>query len=87
MRKTRRVALVVIALAVSFAHIGRVSAQRPESTSCGSNIVSGTVVATFCSHVSGTDQLLDLLILWRGAPGWFQEAGGRRAHRHPSRIS
>lgn len=43
-----------------------------ESTSCGTNIISATVVATFCGHPQGSDQRLDLMILWRGAPGWFQ---------------
>lgn len=46
--------------------------QSRESTSCGSNIVSATVVATFCGHRQDDDEMLDLLILWRGNPGWFQ---------------
>jgi len=46
-----------------------------ESTTCGTNIVSATVVATYCSHRVGDDEKLDLLILWRGQPGWFQRRG------------
>ena len=46
--------------------------QPRESASCQSDIVSSTVVATFCGHRAGNSELLDLLILWRGKPGWFQ---------------
>jgi len=48
-----------------------------EIVGCGSNIVSSTVVATFCGHRLGDNEMLDLLILWRGRPGWFhrREAG------------
>jgi hypothetical protein len=44
---------------------------QSESVSCGSNIVSATVVATYCGHRTGGEELLDLMILWRGEPGWF----------------
>ena len=56
-----------------------VALQPRESTSCQSSIVSSTVVATFCGHRQGDSEILDLLILWRGRPGWFQrrEPGGR----------
>jgi hypothetical protein len=46
--------------------------QPRETGSCGSNIVSSTVVATFCGHRLDDNEMLDLLILWRGHPGWFQ---------------
>lgn len=46
--------------------------QSRESASCQSDIVSSTVVATFCGHRQGDNEVLDLLILWRGKPGWFQ---------------
>jgi hypothetical protein len=49
--------------------------QPRESTTCGTNIVSATVVATYCSHRVGDDDKLDLFILWRGQPGWFQRRG------------
>ena len=48
------------------------SPQPHEPTGCGSNIVSATVVATLCGHREGDAEILDLLILWRGRPGWFQ---------------
>src|SRR3954465_8981493 len=52
---------------------GQTVPQQPrESASCQSNIVSSTVVATFCGHRQGDNEMLDLLILWRGRPGWFQ---------------
>ena len=47
------------------------SCQLNESANCQSNIVSSTVVATFCGHRQGANEMLDLLIVWRGAPGWF----------------
>jgi hypothetical protein len=48
-----------------------ICSQR-EIVGCGSNIVSSTVVATFCGHRVNDDEMLDVLILWRGRPGWFQ---------------
>src|SRR3954451_2669060 len=47
--------------------------QQSEAVSCQSDIVSSTVVSTFCGHRQGENQVIDLLILWRGKPGWFQE--------------
>jgi hypothetical protein len=49
--------------------------QPHESASCQSNIVSSTVVATFCGHAEHGNEMLDLLILWRGSPGWFLRHG------------
>jgi hypothetical protein len=46
--------------------------QSNESASCQSSIVSATVVATFCGHRQDANEMLDLLIVWRGSPGWFQ---------------
>jgi hypothetical protein len=69
----------VIAMAV----LAAVAQAHPrETASCGSNIVSATVVATFCGHRAGDDEILDLFVLWRGRPGWFQRSdtgsrGGR----------
>jgi hypothetical protein len=62
--------------------------QPHEPTGCGSNIVSSTVVATFCGHREGDAEMLDLLILWRGQPGWFQRrltgsTGSRGEHTIP----
>jgi hypothetical protein len=55
------------------------SAQQPvESTTCETNIVSATVVATYCSHRSGSDDVVDLMILWRGRAGWFERGAGGR---------
>jgi hypothetical protein len=41
--------------------------------------MSATVVATACTHAASGHRVLDLLIMWRGAPGWFQrnENGGQ----------
>jgi hypothetical protein len=43
-----------------------------EPTSCGTNIVSATVAASYCSHRAGSDDVIDLIILWRGRAGWSQ---------------
>src|SRR5262249_38087390 len=43
-----------------------------------SDIVSSTVVETFCGHRHGDNEIVDLLILWRGKPGWFQMRGTGR---------
>ena len=40
--------------------------------SCHVQIVSATVITTLCGHVAGNQQALDLFIIWRGSPGWFQ---------------
>jgi hypothetical protein len=47
-----------------------------EQPSCQYNIVSSTVVAAYCGHRAGDDEVLDLLIAWRGEPGWFQRGDG-----------
>jgi hypothetical protein len=54
--------------------------QQPrESASCQSDIVSSTVVSTFCGHRQGDNEIVDLLVLWRGKPGWFQRNGTGRS--------
>ena len=63
--------------AVILAVLAGVSAlEAQDNVSCGSTIVSATVVSTYCGHQVGADEVLELLVLWRGAPGWFQGAGG-----------
>jgi hypothetical protein len=54
-----------------------VLAQMPGPVGCGTNIISSTVVSIYCGHREGDDEMLDLLVLWRGTPGWFNRAGGR----------
>jgi hypothetical protein len=50
-------------------------------TSAGANrVVSPTVVAFWQSHDAGDGTgLLDLLVLWRGSPGWFMRRGSASA--------
>jgi hypothetical protein len=56
------------------------SAQKPEPEavggSSGSPVLSPTVVATFIIRTppKGTPEL-ELLVLWRGTPGWFMREG------------
>src|SRR5262245_32434069 len=50
--------------------------QHPrDSRSCQSDVVSSTVVATFCGHRQGDTEVVDLLVLWRGKPRWFGAGG------------
>jgi hypothetical protein len=43
--------------------------QRREAPGCQASIVSSSVVATYCGHAENGDDVLDLLILWRGGAG------------------
>ena len=52
-----------------------ITQQPRESASCQSDIVSSTTVSTFCGHRQGDNEIVDLLIVWRGQPGWFQSKG------------
>lgn len=70
MARARLVPLLMLLAAVQ-------GAQARELTSCETNIVSATVLATYCSHASGTDDNVDLMILWRGGAGWFRRGMGR----------
>lgn len=77
---------VVLGLALMQTAVPQPPRQAREPTGCGSNIVSATVVATFCGHREGDAEVLDLFILWRGHPGWFQgrgSTGSRGQHTLP----
>ena len=69
---TRAMLTAVITL---WAFAQTVPRQPRESASCQSDIVSSTVVATFCGHHEGDSEVVDLLVLWRGKPGWFGAGG------------
>jgi hypothetical protein len=57
-----------------------ISSRLPEEDRvCDAQFVSATVIATVCTHVSGDHKMLDLLLMWRGAPNWYQRSDdGRR---------
>src|SRR5689334_14559407 len=63
----------VLAMGVLVATVP-LTGQMPGSTGCQSDIVSATVVTTSCTHAEHQTQVLDLLVLWRGRAGWFQDA-------------
>jgi hypothetical protein len=69
------IAVSLILLACS-ASMGRAQ-PRGGGTARGSGVVSPAVVATWStrSEPSG-GWALDLLVLWRGTPGWFMAGGG-----------
>ena len=59
--------------------------DRPPSGSGGSRPVSPAVVATlFTIHSQAGDGKLEVLVLWRGSPGWF--LGGGRDESSGSRT-
>lgn len=65
-----------LAAIVTLSALASTVVQQPrESASCQSDIVSSTVVTTFCGHREGDNLVLDLLIVWRGEPGWFHRTG------------
>jgi hypothetical protein len=72
-----RAALSTFVTLLAFAQT--VPQQPRESASCQSDIVSSTVVSTFCGHRQGDNEIVDLLVLWRGKPGWFQRNGTGRS--------
>lgn len=50
---------------------------RSFASSSGDRAVSSSVIATWVSHPGETGRsTLDLLILWRGTPGWFMGGSG-----------
>jgi len=52
-------------------------APRTGVTSSGTQTISPAVVATWISREQVPyDASLDLLVLWRGTPGWFMRSGG-----------
>jgi hypothetical protein len=71
--------LTVVALATAIATAQGQRPYRSASMSGGSPVVSPAVVATFFTSAepSGAAHQLDLLVLWRGAPGWFMRGGSK----------
>ena len=64
--------------------------DRPPSGAGGSRPVSPAVVATlFTNHSQAGDGELEVLVLWRGNPGWFLQSGrdGHSGNRTGSRGS
>src|SRR5262245_5799185 len=66
---------MLIAMATLWTFAQTAPPQPRESASCQSDIVSSTVVATFCGHRQDDNEIVDLLILWRGKPRWFGAGG------------
>jgi len=76
-------ALCVIALACMLA--SSASAYAQSEPSVGNNrVISPTVVAFSMERETGGARQLDLLVLWRGSPGWFMRgassSGGGNGH-------
>lgn len=64
---------------------GPLPSQPRYSPSCQVEIVSSTAIATICGHAADDGEALDLFIVWRGTPGWFEARenilGGREVVR------
>lgn len=88
------------ALAVVLTAAGGIALATPAESGggeSGSPLVSPAVVATyFASHAGDAAPELDLLILWRGAPGWFvkphsegskQTGSSRSSGGRPERVT
>ena len=62
------------------AHVYGIGIERNRQSGGGSRVVSPAVVATWFSHNddSGIAQL-DLMVLWRGTPGWLLKEGYNRS--------
>jgi len=84
MRSSRRLSFVLVILLAS---AGRAESPQAESVegSSGSRLVSPSVVATWIvrKEAHGTSQL-ELLVLWRGTPGWFMRAGSEESSNSDS---
>ena len=65
------------AIATAIATMTLAADQRRESSACQTDIVSATVVSTYCGHHDNGNEVLDLVVLWRGKPGWFLGVGQR----------
>lgn len=69
------IAVPLILLTCSFS-LGRAHPPGVRAAS-GTSVVSPAVVATWFTHrVPSGGWALDLLVLWRGTPGWFMADGG-----------
>jgi len=84
MRSSRRLSFVLVILLASTGRAESPQAASVESSS-GSRLVSPAVVATWIvrKEPHGTSQL-ELLVLWRGTPGWFMRAGSEESSNSDS---
>ena len=47
--------------------------------------ISAAAMATFMTSSTGADERIDLLVLWRGTPGWYAK-GGRSGSSGGGRV-
>jgi hypothetical protein len=78
-----KAALYAISLTCGLMWSANATAQSQPSA--GSNrVISPTVVAFWMERESDSAKQLDLLVLWRGSPGWFMRgassSGGGNGH-------
>jgi hypothetical protein len=97
MASQQRVAVLWFALVLSPELSGLAQRSGTESSSAGSGQVSPSVVATWEAHNQSSPNvaqdpassplLMDLLVLWRGNPGWFTGESGSGGSDHLHRVS
>jgi hypothetical protein len=60
--------------------IATTGSPQGQAVGFSERIASPTVVATYGTHDGGDGMsILDLLVLWRGSPGWFTQGNGNSA--------
>jgi len=68
--------VLAVTLTTCIATNGALQGQASGGSS-SSRVASPTVVATYRAHDGGDGtSILDLLVLWRGSPGWFMRVNG-----------
>jgi hypothetical protein len=76
MRRLDRLRAATLVLLIALASSARAEEGTMDDVGAGGGIVSPTVMATWLEHDGGPVAILDLLVLWRGTPGWFLSSGG-----------
>ena len=70
------VLIAVLCTGVSRAQPSRNSPMGSRSSGGATSVISPVVVAQWFTSRRGTTEQLELLVLWRGTPGWFLQPGG-----------
>lgn len=77
------IALGLVALVGPAPVSGQPSRRVPLNTGGGTGVISPVVVAQWFTNRKAGVEELELLVLWRGTPGWFLQPGGIGGSRAP----
>ena len=81
----RTMAAGVCALCLAEAFVGAQTSRRPDlppnaiGWTGGTSVVSSTTLAMESVRLDGNTRTLQLLVLWRGSPGWLYKGGSTRS--------